>query len=313
MRNRVLPPLNSLRAFEAAARLGSVTAAANEMNVSPSAISQQVRILENWAGVQFIARTGVGFSVTDRGMLYLERLTEAFDIVSEATDRALGRTGATGLRLTVLPSLAMHWLIPRLQSFSERHPDIDIEIDSTPTVVNFDRDDVEVGIRYGLGNYPDAVSELLLPDAVAPVFHPDLLEPGHNRPALTEPKDLDTVRLLHENGALMGRKIGWREWLGAAEVTRVECERGLVFSDSHLTIQAALSAEGVMLGRRVLVHDLIAQGKLVAPFGPWLRDQPSYFLVHSRLRTPRPAAKAFMRWVKDQARMTREADPVLAL
>lgn len=312
MRDRKLPPLKALHAFEAVARHGSVTAAARELSVTPSAISQQIRLLESWAGVPFLARSGSRIALTERGGAYLARLTEAFDILEEATDRALGRRGATRLRVSVLPSFAGRWLIPRLQSFADAHPDIDVEIDSSSGIVDFDRDDVEVGIRYGLGGYPDAACELVLPDAVAPVLHPRFLEDAGDGAGVRQPADLARVRLLHETGALTGDKVSWRDWLAMAGVSLEQDGRGLLFSDTHLTIEAALAGEGAMLGRRVLVADLLAQGRLVAPFEPWLRDRPSYWLVHPRLRPPRPAAKAFMRWIKAQARLVREADPVLA-
>lgn len=312
MRKRTLPPLKALRAFEAAARLGSVTAAAREMAVTPSAISQQIRLLENWAGVQFIARGTSGFSLTERGEHYLVRLMQAFDVLEEATDLALGRTGTTRLRVSVLPSFASRWLLPRLGRFADAHPAIDVEIDSSPTVVDFDRDDVEIGIRYGLGPYPDATCEILLPDAVAPVFHPRLLVDAPGRGGIARPSDIARFRLLHEAGALANVKLTWLDWLAAAGVSATEPSRGLVFSDTHLTIEAALAGEGVMLGRRVLVADLLAAGRLVAPFEPWMRDRPAYHLVHSRLRTPRPAAIAFMRWLRQEARIMRDADPVLA-
>jgi LysR family glycine cleavage system transcriptional activator len=312
MRKRNLPPLKALRAFEAAARLGSVTAAAREMAVTPSAISQQIRTLENWAGVQFIARGTTGFSLTDRGEHYLTRLMEVFDVLEEATDLALGRTGSTRLRVSVLPSFASRWLLPRLGRFADAHPSIEVEIDSSSLIADFNRDDVEIGIRYGLGQYPDAASELLLPDVVAPVCHPRLLTEAPGRPAITCPEDIARARLLHETGALYNSKLTWRDWFEAAGVDATEPMRGLVFSDTHLTIEAALAGEGVMLGRRVLVADLLADGRLVAPFEPWMRDHPAYHMVHSRLRTPRPAAIAFMRWLRQEAREMRAADRILA-
>ena len=312
MRKRNLPPLKALRAFEAAARLGSVTAAAREMAVTPSAISQQIRTLENWAGVQFIARGTTGFSLTDRGEHYLLRLMEVFDILEEATDIALGRTGTTRLRVSVLPSFASRWLLPRLGRFADAHPTIEVEIDSSSSIVDFNRDDIEIGIRYGLGQYPDATSELLLPDVVAPVCHPKLLVDAPDRAAIKRPADIARARLLHETGGLHNSKLTWREWFEAAGVPVTESTRGLVFSDTHLTIQAALAGEGVMLGRRVLVADLLAEGRLVAPFEPWMRDHPAYHLVHSRLRTPRPAAIAFMRWLRQEAQAMRATDPILA-
>lgn len=311
MRKRNLPPLKALRAFEAAARLRSVTAAAREMAVTPSAISQQIRTLENWAGVQFIARGTTGFSLTDRGEDYLQRLMDVFDVLEEATDLALGRTGSTRLRVSVLPSFASRWLLPRLGRFADAHPTIEVEIDSSSSIVDFNRDDVEIGIRYGLGQYPDAASELLLPDMVAPVCHPKLLVDAPGRAAITCPEDIARSRLLRETGALHDAKLTWRDWFAAAGISATEPMRGLVFSDTHLTIEAALAGEGIMLGRRVLVADLIAEGRLAAPFQPWMRDHPAYHLVHSRLRTPRPAAIAFMRWLRQEARAMRAADPIL--
>lgn len=312
MRKRNLPPLKALRAFEAAARLGSVTAAAREMAVTPSAISQQIRTLENWAGVQFVARGATSFSLTDRGQHYLTRLMEAFDVLEEATDLALGRTDTTRLRVSVLPSFASRWLLPRLGRFADAHPAIEVEIDSSSSIIDFNRDDVEIGIRYGLGQYPDATSEMLLPDVVAPVCHPKLLVDAPGRAAITNPEDIAHARLLHESGGLSNFKFTWRAWFEAAGVPVTQHTRGLVFSDTHLTIEAALAGEGIMLGRRVLVADLLAEGRLVAPFEPWMRDHPAYHLVHSRLRTPRPAAIAFMRWLRQEARAMLAADPILA-
>ncbi|MFP2904436.1 transcriptional regulator GcvA [Pyxidicoccus sp. 3LFB2] len=282
---RRLPPLGALRAFEAGARHLSFTRAATELYVTQAAISHQVRQLEDWLGVSLFERRGHALKLTAKGAAYLRELTPAFERMAEATARLY--EGAQGpLRLTVLPSFASCWLLPRLEDFRQRHPDIELHLTSSAELWDFLDDRFDVGIRSGLGRWTGLKAEQLATEALSPVCSPALAK------KLRSPADLKKVRLLHDTP-----KDGWRRWLEAAGVEGVDAEAGPSFNDAGLVLQAAAQGQGVALGRLTLASAALASGRLVQPFETRLPNDFSYWLVHPRPLAGRRDVVAFKTWL----------------
>jgi LysR family glycine cleavage system transcriptional activator len=207
---RKLPPLNALRAFEAAARQLSFTKAAEELNVTQAAISHQVKTLEEHLGLTLFRRLNRRLVLTEAGQLYLPVLREAFDAVAAGTAR-LGQDRESGaLNISVLPSFAAKWLLPRLSRFRDRYPDIDVMVSANNRLIDFADGTYEMGIRYGLGDYPGLRTELLLQDEVFPVCSPKLTEGEH---PLRTPADLKHHTLLHDEVSRHDESPDWRNWL----------------------------------------------------------------------------------------------------
>ena len=294
---RRLPPLNALRAFEAAARHLSFTKAAEELYVTQAAVSHQVKALEAALGVQLFRRLNRRLMLTDAGQLYLPALTEAFDAIDAATGRLRADENAGSLTVSVANSLAAKWLLPRLPRFRERHPEIDVEVSAADRLVDFGRDNVDMGIRYGLGNYPGLKVDPLMEDTVFPVCSPQLVD---GPPVLRAPEDLRHHTLLHDDVG-PGQAPDWRHWLTAAGVTGVNPERGPRYSHSSLVLQAAIDGQGVALGRSSLVSLDLEAGRLVQPFGPTLASHFACYVVSPVATAERPKIKAFRDWLLEEA------------
>ena len=294
---RRLPPLNALRAFEAAARHLSFTKAAEELNVTQAAISHQVKGLEDGLGVTLFRRFNRRLMLTDAGQVYLPALSEAFDRIEVATRRMRLEDETGPLKVTVANSFAAKWLLPRMPTFRERHPEIDVMIAASDSVVDLTRDDFDMGVRFGLGTYPGLRVDLLFDDEVFPVCSPKLLEGEH---PLREPADLKYHTLLHDQIGL-SELPDWPPWCLAAGVTLPNLERGPRYSHSSLVIQAAIDAQGVGLMRSSLVALDLEAGRLVRPFGPSLKSNYACYVVSLESTADRPKVKAFREWLFEQA------------
>ena len=295
---RPLPPLNGVRAFEAAARHESFSRAAEELYVTPAAISQQVKALENWLDVKLFERQPRGLVLTPPGRLYLTRLTEILDRLADATQavKSAGRT--TIFTVSSTPGFASMFLAPRLWSFANEHPELDIRISATVRPADLVRDGVDVAIRYGRGGQPWLVSELLMKDTVTPVCAPALLEGKH---PLREPKDLKHHVLLHnESPVVAGFRMDWDDWLQAADVQGVAAHRGLHFSEPTLVIQEAIAGRGVALGHTALLGEELRTGRLVRPFPLVLAGRSDYYIVHLPGAEKLPKVAAFLSWLRAQ-------------
>ena len=297
---RRLPPLNALRAFEAAARHLSFTKAAEELFVTQAAISHQVKALEAALDLQLFRRLNRRLMLTDAGQLYLPALTEAFDDIDTATLRLRSDENAGRLVVSVANSLAAKWLLPRLPQFRQRHPKIEVEISALDRLVDFSRDNVDMGIRYGLGQYPGLRVDPLMKDTNFPVCSPGLLA---GPVPLREPDDLRHHSLLHDYVASFDAP-DWSKWLAAAGVTGVRADRGQRYSHSSLVLQAAIDGQGVALGRSTLVALDIEAGRLVQPFGPALPSSYACYVVSPHATAERPKIKAFRDWLLDEASRT---------
>lgn len=295
--SRRLPPLNALRAFEAAARHLSFTKAAEELHVTQAAISHQIKALEEWLGLPLFRRMNRALALTEAGQSYLPPVREAMDTLSQATDSLLRSDSTGALTISTMPSFASKWLVPRLTRFQKRYPDMDVRVQSTSQVVDFARHDVDLAIRFGNGDWPDLRVERLLTEDIFPVGHPSLL--GGDCP-LTCPEDLRNHTLLHDD-----YRISWAVWCRAAGIEGLDVERGPRFDDSSFTLQAAMNGHGVALARGALVADDIATGRLVRLFDVRLPGSVAYYVVAPPHYFSRPKVKAFRDWLFEEAADTR--------
>lgn len=297
--SRPLPPLNALRAFEAAARHLSVTRAAAELHVTPAAVSHQIKGLEEALGVRLFQRLNRALLLTEAGQRALPKLRDGFDLLAEAVALMRDRRDSAPLTVSVAPSLASLWLVYRLERFRQAHPDMEVTLHASSTLVDFDRDPVDVGIRYGQGRYPGLAALPLWQDRVTPVCCPALadgrLPPG--RPLRT-PADLASHTLLHILYGPDDRPYpDWRQWLAAAGVSGLDAERGPRFSATAMATQVAMEGHGVALVDPVLVRRELADGRLVAPFDVALASPFGYTLVHPERAAADPRVQAFRDWL----------------
>jgi LysR family glycine cleavage system transcriptional activator len=287
-----LPSLNGLRAFEAAARHLSFTAAATELNVTQTAISHQIRRLEAELGIRLFVRQNRSLTLTAEAREYLPGIRAAFNDLRLATDRLLRKDGDRVLTVSTLASFAAKWLLPRLSSFQQAHPEIDVRITSSTSLVDFRRDDVDAAIRYGRGHWSGVRADWLTADELFPVCSPELLK--GDRP-LQSPKDLAHHTLLHTTAAY---DDDWRLWLTAAGLPPdISKQRGLSFDLILMTVQAAIDGLGVALGRTSYVEGDIAKGRLVVPFKIALPADAGFYLVSPQARAESPKLAAFRKWL----------------
>ncbi len=287
-----LPSLNGLRAFEAAARHLSFTNAAAELNVTQTAISHQIRRLEEELGTKLFVRQNRALALTPEAKEYLPGIRAAFNDLRLATDRLLRRDDGHVLTVSTLASLAAKWLLPRLSAFQEAHPGIDVRITTSTGLVDFRSGDVDAAIRYGRGNWPGLRADWLMADELFPVCSPALLT--GDKP-LRCPEDLANFTLLHSSG---GYDDDWRLWLTAAGLpVNISKQPGITFDLIFMTVQAAIDGIGVALGRTSYVQGDIAKGRLVVPFKIALPTDAGFYLVSPGGRTDPPKLKAFRQWL----------------
>lgn len=296
---RRLPPLNSLRVFEAAARQLSFTRAAEELFVTQAAVSHQVKALEEWLGVRLFRRQSRQIILTDAGQAYLPDVRDALDGLDNATRRLLNRGNSGPLTVSCLASFAANWLVPRLGRFRQQHPDIDVMISANDLMVDFgrDREEVDIAIRYGTGDWPGLDVILLLTEELFPVCSPDYLD---DAPVLKEPSDLKHHTLLHDD-----MELNWAAWLKVNGVKDVDASRGLTFNLSNILVDAALAGQGVALARSALVEHHLAAERLITPFRVKLPARLAYYLVFPKGGGDDPRLSAFIDWTQAQAAIDR--------
>jgi len=293
---RRLSHLNALRAFEASARRGGFSAAAAELGVTAAAVGQQVRILESYLGIALFERHGKKLVPSEAARAVLPELREAFDRLAQASEKLRDARGGQLVTLTLPPSFAAKWLMPRLEEFRIANPEIDLRLDTTDRLVDLARDGIELGIRYGPGHYPGLTAEKLIDEHVIPVCSPNLL--SQLRP-IERPDDLARFKLIHDT-TLQGMPgfPTWSTWLKAAGARGVNTRPGLRINSSIMASQAAIDGQGVALGRSVIVADDCAQGRLVCPYAFALPSGAAYFLVSVAERTLPRAAQTFAEWFR---------------
>jgi LysR family glycine cleavage system transcriptional activator len=303
---RRLLHLNGMRAFEAVARHMSFKKAADELGVTPAAVSQQVKTLEDYLGTQLFRRAKRSIFLTETAQAMLPNVREGFDLVAAGLSRGRALRSRRQLVVSVTPSVAAKWLMPRLERFLVRHPELDVRLDATTRLVDFSREDVDVAVRYGSGEYPGLEVVPLMSERAFPVCSAKLLG---GKPTPREPNDLRHHTLIHDDSMPAGSAFpNWAAWIEAAGASDVDASRGLHVNASMLAIQAALDGQGVALGRSVLVEDDVATGRLIKPFAVEHPLRFGYYVVHPR-RLPRESpVPVFSRWLLAEAR--EHADPV---
>ncbi|MGE3302957.1 MAG: transcriptional regulator GcvA [Hyphomonadaceae bacterium] len=296
-----LPPLIALRVFEAAARHLSFRKAAEELFVTPGAVSQQIRLLEDHVGVQLFHREGRRVTLTDSAQAALPALQAGFAQLHEAARQMRQPVRRSRVTVSVTPSFAAKWLLPRLQLFTAERPDIDVWVSADMTPVDFSATDVDLAIRYGSGRYEGLASEKMLEEAVLPVCSPLLMEQAPIR----QPEDLAHHTLLHDSGPEIDASCpDWAMWLKAHGVDGVDAARGPRFNQSSLVIEAAVAGRGVALAKRAIAEADLVSGRLIAPFsGPGAPTAFAYHIVWPRARAFTPAQQTFLDWLRAQAAM----------
>ncbi len=292
-----LPPLNAIRAFEAAARRGSFVEAARDLHVTHWAIGKQIRLLEDWLGVPLFERRTRGVVLTDQGADLLADVSSALSRLTSATGRlrgpASGRRLSGVVRVNVLPSIALRWLLPRLGKFQEAHSGVEVKISTTSRKLRYVGTAFDIGIRTGSEHGSGIQCERLMPDRRLPVCSPMILR---DRPVETA-HDLRRHVVLHSSTT----RAAWQQWFAAAGVPDLKPARVLEFDHVYLQMQAAVDGLGVALGSLPLVEADIAAGRLLCPLAaPELRaDDYQLLIPQDRLRDP--AIKAFRSWLLTEA------------
>jgi LysR family glycine cleavage system transcriptional activator len=291
------PPLHALHCFESVSRHLSVKDAAAEMHVTSAAISQQLAKLEDALGIALFDKSQRGMVLTEQGQRYFLGIRTAFRQIEESTRRLQASSAPPVVTVSCSPTFAMMWLLPRLPQFQAEHPTIDVRLSTTAQLVDFARDDVDFGIRHGLGRYPGLEVDKLLHENLQPVCSPTLLG---RRKQMKSPDELRNFTLLHDE-----HNEDWQLWLEAAGATQVDWRKGQVFVASNGAIFAALEGHGVALARKSLVAREIERGRLVMPFKTSLATAFAYYLVYPAETRLRDEAASFRDWILRETKASR--------
>ena len=284
-----LPPLHALRAFEAVGRLLSFRRAGEELLISQSAVSHHIRQLETYLNVRLFHRQPRSISLTTEGATYLAQITTAFELIGDSTRALHGRAGRARVKVSLLPSFAANWLVPRLKRFHARHPDIDIDLEPTLDLADLERGEVDLAIRYGDGRWPRCEASLLVAESLTPVVSPTLLP--------VERGDWQVSDLYRQTLLLSRNPVDWDIWAQAAGFNIAQVPT-IQLTDYNIVLQAAVDGQGVAMGRLLLVQDRLRSGALVAPFSDViLSDRAGHWLVTAETRNPSPATQAFIAWL----------------
>lgn len=291
---RRLPPLNTLRSFEAAARHASFLRAAKELHVTASAVSHQMRTLEKFLGVALFRRDGRQVVLTREGESYLRAIREGLNLMAAATARIRAPRAGGVLTISVAPSFGTPWLVPRLAGFQLEHPELEVRLTSSLDLVDFAKSDVDAAVRYGAGRWRGLRSHRLFTEELIPVASPRL-RIGKKR--LSKPADLRQATLLH----VIPRLGQWRMWLSAAGVPDIDAEAGPKFHTTPLALEAAIAGHGIAIADRGLVADQVRSGRLVTPFDIVLPTEYAYYLVYPQARADDPNIVTFRDWLLAEA------------
>jgi LysR family glycine cleavage system transcriptional activator len=289
---RYLPPLNGLKAFESAARNGSFTRAAEELNVTQGAVSHQVKALEDMLGVKLFRRERQRVLLTEAGRDYLSVIRDALDQIAVGTERLLRRQESGALTVSTSPDFAAKWLVNRLSRFSDQHPDVDLRVSATAHYIDFARDDVDVAIRHGDGEWPGLDVQRLYSERLFPVCSPKLIA-GRNR--ITKPADLLKFPLLRledpKNWTRLFEAVGVKAVVGP----------GPVLNRASMLIDAAIDGQGIALARTALAAWDLINGRLVRPVNVSLKVAHTYWIVCPKAASNVPKIATFRNWVLAEA------------
>jgi LysR family glycine cleavage system transcriptional activator len=291
--------LNALRAFEVAARHMNFSRAADELSVTPGAVSQQIQNLEDYIGEPLFKRTPKGLLLTDAAQTALPALREAFDRLSEAASQLTAAVDGRRVTVSAAPSFAAKWLVPRLGRFEAANPEIDVWLSAGMELVDFTTGEVDIAIRYGSGRYPGLEVSRLMSETVTPVISPELLA---EKP-LVDPQDLVNHTLLHDGSPDADESCpDWAMWLTARGVRGLDGSRGPRFNQSSLVIEAAVSGRGVALAKGALAQADLDAGRLVAPLQASTTTLDyAYYLVYPKAKGRLKQVRSFVTWVTAEA------------
>ncbi len=295
-----MPPFAALRAFHAAATHDRYRDAAESLGVTESAISHQVRKLENFLRTALFDRSGGRVRLTGTGRRYLDQIDPAIRQIQAATEAILPSGGRNAVRLTLPPSLAATWLIPRLGAFERKRPDIDLQLITTTRVVDLKRDRVDLAIRHGKGAWPGVEATFLLEESAMPVCAPGYLDPPSGKPSL---EVLRGARLIVNAGF----PDEWEEWARAHGLAPPALGASITLDAMEQALQVAESGHGLAMGRRPMIDDRLARGTLVAPFGGANPTGAAYYLCTPSGQTPTAAGRHLERWLAELAAAWRAA------
>jgi LysR family transcriptional regulator, glycine cleavage system transcriptional activator len=299
-----LPPLTALRAFVVAAKHLSFARAAEELHVTPAAIGQQIRQLEAHLGCALFERNGRYLRLTDQGDAVLPGLADGFERLVDALTRLPASESSGPLTVSVTPSFAAKWLVPRLEKFNAAFPGIDVRLSASIALVDFTTEDVDCSIRYGSGAYPDLVVDKLLTEAVFPVCSPALLA---GAVPLDHPLQLRHHTLLHDDSPDRDASCpDWRMWLRAAGIADVSAQQGPRFNQSSLVLEAAIAGQGIGLAKAQLAEADLKAARLVRPFGAAQRVEFAYYFVSPPHRSAMPKVEAFRQWLRNETATAEE-------
>ncbi|AZO21006.1 transcriptional regulator GcvA [Mesorhizobium sp. M1E.F.Ca.ET.045.02.1.1] len=305
---RLLPGTRALRTFEAAARRLNFTRAADELGLTPAAVSHQIKEIEEQLDLVLFTRTSRTIRLTEAGNVLHEASIDALDLLNRAVSRARKMTRGTSLlKVTLDAQFATKWLMRRVDSFRRQKPGIELRFDITYEVRDFERDDVDIGIRFGSGKYPGLCAHRLFENIIIPVCSPALLASG---PPLKEPRDLFHHTLAHIEWSRQGVTWpNWRMWMQAAGVDDFDDSRTLVFGSATDATQAALDGHAVALADFAMVANDLSQGRLIRPFELGIKVAPefAYFLVYPEVMKDDARIVAFREWLLDEVAKDGEA------
>lgn len=292
-------PLNALRVLEASARHQSFRDAAGELNVTPAAVSHAIKTLEQSLGVTLFERTTRAIRPTAATERALVHLRGGFDALGDAMNELKRQRDDNVLKISVGPSFAYRWLLPRLEDFRQRHPDLNVRVDASNALADFHRGDADIALRFGRGRYgDDVVSERLMTDVAFPVCGPGLTDDG---PGLNNPADVTAYPLLHVDWTLeTGEEPTWDKWLTRAGVEGAETGGGVRFTMDDMAILTAIEGRGIAIALTAFVADDLRAGRLIKPFADEL-DMPvsfQHYLVYPKTSRRTPKVKAFRDWIR---------------
>jgi len=293
-----LPPLNALRVFDAAARHLRFTKAAEVLFVTQAAVSHQIKSLEDFLGLKLFRRRNRSLLLTEEGQSYYLDIKEIFSALNEATRKLQARSAKGALTVSLLPSFAIQWLVPRLSSFNMAYPGIDVRIQAVDRDEEKLADDVDVAIFYGRGNWPGLRVEKLYAEYLLPVCSPSLMT-GEN--PLKTPMDLSRFTLLHD-----ASRRDWQSYIRQLGLQHINVQQGPIFSHSAMVLQAAIHGQGVALANNVMAQSEIEAGRLICPFNDVLVSKNAFYLVCHDSQAELGKIAAFRQWILEKAAAEQE-------
>lgn len=296
-----LPPLNAVKAFEAVARLGSLTLAATELNVTPSAVSQQIRLLEEHVGKKLFMIDKKGLALTPFSSKSFPQIREAIALIGSAFRPDEGLKARVAI--STLPAMASRWLNSKLSMFMAAHEELELYIDCSPKLVDFSEESFDMALRFGRGNYDPLSIDPLFKERFQAVCSPLLKTQIEER---IKSRNFDAINFICDVGMTAGEHVTWEDWLGRRGMTGYTPEKRMVCTDANMSIDAAVNGMGLLLGRHVLVIDLIEQGMLVTLDEEPFETALGYFLVYPSFSRLSPPARELRNWILQCAAATRD-------